>query len=284
MKIKKQIIVGIYKLTCPNGKIYVGQSKNIYQRWKHYIKLRSKDQPKLYNHLKEYGPENFKYEILEECLKEQLNEKETYWGNLLNVLDKDIGLNTGILGNQGKQSSESVEKRASKIRKPIIQFDLDGNFIKEHTSATQAGKELGKNGNNIADCASGKYKTTYGFIWEYKIHERNEEKRKEFVESLEHRSSLGSTRTQEVKDRMSQSTKGIKKHSEEFKKYLSNSKKGNKFRAKKVTQYDLEMNIIKIFGTFKEAKESINGSLHGLGDHIKLNSNKPYKKYIWRYE
>jgi hypothetical protein len=26
-----------------------------------------------------YGPENFTYEIIEECPKEQLDEKEKYW-------------------------------------------------------------------------------------------------------------------------------------------------------------------------------------------------------------
>lgn len=50
----------------------------------------------------------------------------------------------------------------------IIQMDLDGNIIKEYPSALEAGRNLGKSGNSIADCASGRQKTAYGFIWKYK--------------------------------------------------------------------------------------------------------------------
>jgi hypothetical protein len=53
-------------------------------------------------------------------------------------------------------------------KKIIIQLDLEGNFIKEWPSATEAGKYLNKSGNSIADCASGRQKTAYGFKWKYK--------------------------------------------------------------------------------------------------------------------
>lgn len=53
-------------------------------------------------------------------------------------------------------------------KKIIMQLDLEGNFIKEWHSATEAGKGLNKSGNSIADCASGRQKTAYGFKWKYK--------------------------------------------------------------------------------------------------------------------
>jgi hypothetical protein len=53
-------------------------------------------------------------------------------------------------------------------KKIIIQLDLEGNFIKEWPSATEAGKYLNKSGNSIADCASDRQKTAYGFKWKYK--------------------------------------------------------------------------------------------------------------------
>ena len=44
--------IGIYKITSPSNKIYIGKSNNINRRFKEYIKLRCKQQPKLYNSFK----------------------------------------------------------------------------------------------------------------------------------------------------------------------------------------------------------------------------------------
>lgn len=52
--------------------------------------------------------------------------------------------------------------------KPILQFDLKNNLLNEYQSAQEAGRCLGKSGNSIADCAAGRQKTSYGFIWKYK--------------------------------------------------------------------------------------------------------------------
>ena len=49
--------------------------------------------------------------------------------------------------------------------KPILQFDLDGNFICEWPSATDVGKEVQ---STICNCLNGRYKTAYGYIWKYK--------------------------------------------------------------------------------------------------------------------
>jgi hypothetical protein len=52
--------------------------------------------------------------------------------------------------------------------KTILQYDLKNNFIQEFPSAMEAGRALNKSGNSIADCASGRQKTAYGFTWKYK--------------------------------------------------------------------------------------------------------------------
>lgn len=52
-----------------------------------------------------------------------------------------------------------------KIKKPILQYSLDGEFIREWSSATDVGKEVSA---HICDCAKGNRKTAYGFIWKYK--------------------------------------------------------------------------------------------------------------------
>ncbi len=70
----------IYVLTSPSGKHYVGQSWNIKSRWNCYLKLQGKGQPKLYNALKHYGPENFIFYIIDAAnTQENLDKKEAYW-------------------------------------------------------------------------------------------------------------------------------------------------------------------------------------------------------------
>jgi hypothetical protein len=51
--------------------------------------------------------------------------------------------------------------------KLIAQYDLQENFINKFQSAQEAGRHLGKSGNQIADCAAGRQKTAFGYIWRY---------------------------------------------------------------------------------------------------------------------
>lgn len=51
-------------------------------------------------------------------------------------------------------------------RKPILQFDLQGNFIKEYDSYTSAKNTTKINGINNA--VKGTVKTAGGYLWTYK--------------------------------------------------------------------------------------------------------------------
>lgn len=75
---------GIYKLTnLENGMTYVGQAISLADRWRQHIKrglgAETATNNKLYPAMKEYGVENFSFEIIEECLPEELNDKEQKW-------------------------------------------------------------------------------------------------------------------------------------------------------------------------------------------------------------
>ena len=109
-------MIGIYKITNLNNKIYVGKSINIPDRIKHYFKLDCKGQPKLYNSLKKYGPENHIFEVLEECSIDILNEREIFWGNHFNVLEPSIGLNVKGLGGGGSHSEETKQKISNSLK------------------------------------------------------------------------------------------------------------------------------------------------------------------------
>ena len=75
---------GIYKITNIENKMcYVGQAVNIADRWKTHIKrglgAETPINNKLYPAMVFYGVENFTFEIIEECDRGQLNEREDYW-------------------------------------------------------------------------------------------------------------------------------------------------------------------------------------------------------------
>ena len=60
-----------------------------------------------------------------------------------------------------KRSLETVQKIAAKTSKPILQYDLEGNFVKEWKSSAEAQKIL--NTTNIASVISGRYLYVGGF-------------------------------------------------------------------------------------------------------------------------
>jgi group I intron endonuclease len=105
-------MVGIYKITSPSDKIYIGQSRNINKRKKEYRYLNCKHQTKLYYSLKKYGWEQHIFEIIEECSLEQLNEREIYWINTYNTVKNGLNLREG--GSKGTLSEETKQK----MRKP----------------------------------------------------------------------------------------------------------------------------------------------------------------------
>lgn len=104
-------MIGIYKITSPSKKVYIGQSVNIEKRIKMYKYLHCKKQPIIYNSLVKYGVENHKFEIIEECTIELLNERERYWQDFYNVLE--CGLNcrlTKTNDKSGNISKETIQK------------------------------------------------------------------------------------------------------------------------------------------------------------------------------
>lgn len=80
----KGVHTGIYKITnLDNGMCYIGQAANIADRWKQHIKrgigAETPTRNKLYPAMLAIGVENFTFEIVEECDRTKLNEREDYW-------------------------------------------------------------------------------------------------------------------------------------------------------------------------------------------------------------
>lgn len=94
-------IIGIYKITSPSNKIYIGCSNNIYKRWNRYKNFQSlKNQHHIYNSLVKYGYDNHLFEIIEILNnKNSLADREIYWINYYNSTDPKLGLNISKGGN-----------------------------------------------------------------------------------------------------------------------------------------------------------------------------------------
>lgn len=77
---------GIYKITSPSGKVYVGSSRNIEARWyrhKHDLKAGKHHSPPLQRSHDKYGVDGFSHEILEVCDVADLINKEQHYIDLL---------------------------------------------------------------------------------------------------------------------------------------------------------------------------------------------------------
>jgi group I intron endonuclease len=110
------MITGVYKITNPIGRIYIGESRDIEARWKKaYYKYKCKGQPRLYNSFKKYGIANHLFEIIEECVESKLKTRERYWQDFYDAIGPR-GLNCKLtpVGEQKGVFSEETRRRISK--------------------------------------------------------------------------------------------------------------------------------------------------------------------------
>lgn len=104
------IMIGIYKITSPSGKIYIGQSIDIKYRFSYYYRGECKNQIRLYNSFLKYGVINHNFEIIEECEIDQLNNQERYWQDYYDVIGEN-GLNCILTATDSKHVKVSDETK-----------------------------------------------------------------------------------------------------------------------------------------------------------------------------
>jgi group I intron endonuclease len=218
---------GIYKITNPEGKTYIGCSKDIDNRIKQYKNINCPNQSLLLESLIYYGWKNHQVEIIEYTA--DLIEREKYWINHFQSHKLGLNNNTGGGGTQNhteetklKISSSSKLNKGKRIkshwkgksytnehkekislskkekpshwkgkkrpssfgenlrkkrkgvpllknRKPILQYDKEGNFIKEHNSIETAALYVNGNPSAINNALKkGGNATSSSYIWRYK--------------------------------------------------------------------------------------------------------------------
>jgi hypothetical protein len=99
----------------------------------------------------------FDRNIIECCSIEQLDEKEEYWVKYYDTFNNGLNLTKG-----GKYDWKR------NYFKPVLQYDLEGNFIKEWECGKWAAIKLKVQIDGISACCLGKQKTAGNYIWKYK--------------------------------------------------------------------------------------------------------------------
>lgn len=137
---------GIYCITCTiNNKKYIGYSSNIYRRINlHKSHLIKNDTRHINQYLIDdwntFGKDSFVYSVLE-YTTENLKDKELYYIELYNTIDREIGYNLRrdsttkgmlILEETRKKYSNAQKKRFESIEERIKIGKLSSKFWKEN--------------------------------------------------------------------------------------------------------------------------------------------------------
>lgn len=148
---------GIYKIENKlNGKCYIGQSIEIEHRFSKHKS--AKDDFYIHRAIRKYGKENFIFEIIEQCDKDLLDEREKFWINKLNTL-----IPNGYNMIQGGSNGAGLIKG-----KEVEQYDLDGVYITSYPSAHEAERLTGISYGNICACCREERNYTSLYQWKYK--------------------------------------------------------------------------------------------------------------------
>lgn len=263
-------IVGIYKITNPVGKVYIGKSINIGRRYREYKRLKIKKQYKIYNSLLKYGFENHTFEVLEECSVEELSCRECYWISYYDSLNRDTGLNLDscdceedkaekTLSDYTKSKISSSLKTYYNNKKecevlPVYQYSKKGELIKVWKNFIEISTTLNFKRGYIVKSIREEI-CAYNYLWSYEDKVFDPDfilKINRPLSEIYKGINKGRVKTQEQKDHLSKVLKGRKIHSEESINKISNSKQIP------IVQINKEGVVIKVWKSATEASNILN--------------------------
>jgi len=256
---KKEVMCGIYKITnLTNGKMYIGQSKNIHKRCtdhKSKLNLNKHINDYLQNSWNKYGEKGFKFEIIELCNAEMIDEREIFYIQLYNSYIREYGYNIELGGCFIKTLSEETKKKIS---------IANTNPSKE----TRLKISIGNTGTKHGE-ATGEYSIE-------SIH---------FICKLLQNGLSPSKISQEYGfNRMTVSDIKTKK----VWKYISKNYNFDNIDSyctfeREVVQYDLSFNKISNYKSIRDAHNITNANETAIGECCK-NKSKTAKNFIWFYK
>ena len=160
-------MIGIYKITSPSGKVYIGQAVNIKRRWREHRNENNWTKCKLYDSFRKHGPENHTWEVKKPCLREELNRLERYYQeefdaveNGLNHVYQDADEKPKILSEEtkrkmseakrGKSHPEEVKRKMSEAQKRRKRSPMTEE-TKRKISEAKKGKSTWNKGKSLSE-------------------------------------------------------------------------------------------------------------------------------------
>ena len=164
---------GIYMiLNILNNHKYVGSTNNFKRRLtRHRGELRKDKHHSIYlqRAYNKYGEDKFIIYILERC--------QPIKDTLIYLEQKYLDLNPeyNIEKIADRRFTKQIKIKTNKVKHPVQQYSLDGNFIREFDSITQAAKQCGNKNKHpqISLCCQGKLIQACGYLWKYKNDNRS---------------------------------------------------------------------------------------------------------------
>ncbi len=151
-------MTGIYKIFHISNPevLYIGSAASLRkwregfkQRWVNHLKQLNNNKhhsPFLQRVVNKYGIEGLRFEILEKCDPKECVKREQYWLDLFKPFGTK-GYNTCKIAGSSLGYKFPEEKKSNK--KPIVQYSLNGEFIKEWNSLNEASISLQNNFSSI---------------------------------------------------------------------------------------------------------------------------------------
>lgn len=166
---------GIYMIyNSITGDYYIGSAEDLHRRKRshEYVYKGGKGGNILISrHSKKYGASVFKFLIIHEVPEINLTEAEQFWIKSLdpfyNLTKRAIRRKMTEIG-KAKIGEHAKNRRDNSIYKvPVMQYSIDGNFLREWPSIKEATIGVGAYGGHISvACRTGKI--VYGYSWKYK--------------------------------------------------------------------------------------------------------------------
>lgn len=193
---------GIYRYTnLINGKRYIGKSINITNRhYNHLSAANNKNANKslLEKAIYKYGFNNFRFEVLEYCLPEELDEREVYWIDYYKTFtNRKDKLGYGYNQTEGGDSYNIGHIPWNKDKKNVYSIE-QLNRISEGTKMAMCRPEVKENYINNRPDFTGKNNPFYGKHHTKETKEINRQKHIETTLSKETRELMSLQRLNRV--------------------------------------------------------------------------------------
>ena len=115
---------------------------------------------------------SFEYLVIEECCVDSLDEREMYYIQKYDSYNNGYNQDIGGSGCKGYKHTDEEILKMRKVQNPkeVLQLDLDLNIVGEWYSCAHAGKTLGISTRGIKTVCNrvNRQKTIGGYIWVYK--------------------------------------------------------------------------------------------------------------------